>query len=378
MAWCSCLELPLFSAVSELLGFSISDDPLLFLRFSQVMASCTQMDDGDEEEAFLEYLLFCRPGCSCEKRPAHWPQAAHVPKATLPHRDTVLLVPVPAAAAAANFHGQPLHSFATGPEHSRTELTPLNSNVDQVFAAGSVAAQPVFLPLHAVAPTALETLKAARSRACLPQQHQQKSDHSRSPRQGLTATCRPPATPLQPRLQRFPPPPLKQIDVSAKASPAELHPGPDSAWNPAVKEVLSRHRNAGKVLHHCMEVVSSLLSSGLTVFKIGMTWRPNHRWENRIYGYVLDSDFSTMSLLHRDATRACEFLEAALISHFQDRQGCRNTAPGGEGVGQDKDGSDPEAVSYIYIVHRQLPRLPPPVRDIMTASKSAPPVRGPA
>lgn len=65
------------------------------------------------------------------------------------------------------------------------------------------------------------------------------------------------------------------------------------------------------------------------VFKIGITCTPLVRW--RAYDR---EGYQQMHLLHvTEEPGLVQMLEAALISEFQHRAGCRNVARGGEGLG---------------------------------------------
>jgi hypothetical protein len=112
----------------------------------------------------------------------------------------------------------------------------------------------------------------------------------------------------------------------------------------------------GAVLEYCKTYITSLISHGPTIYKIGATWRPIHRWENKSYGYKHDvQKWTAMHVLHRDNSKAIGFLEAALIAHFKDKvpSGLQNEASGGEGLG-----SCPSC--FLYVVERRLPMRPPP------------------
>ena len=91
---------------------------------------------------------------------------------------------------------------------------------------------------------------------------------------------------------------------------------------------------AGVVLTLATAVVARRLQPGPAVFKIGITTNPIHRWHNNRYGYRLSHErFESMVvLLATDRGDAAAYLEAALISRFQHIPGCRNVAPGGEGL----------------------------------------------
>ena len=85
----------------------------------------------------------------------------------------------------------------------------------------------------------------------------------------------------------------------------------------------------GSVLQHCLSMIQCLTSDQLTKFKIGITARPAHRWANSQFGYALEG-YLSMQLLHCEpSSRACGFLEAALIAMLRGVSGCQNEALGG-------------------------------------------------
>lgn len=111
---------------------------------------------------------------------------------------------------------------------------------------------------------------------------------------------------------------------------------------------------AGVILRHCTAYIDQLLDRGPTIYKIGATWRPEHRWTNNAYGYRLDVDrWDCMHVLHAARSEPIGFLEASLIAHYKDQRpdGLRNQAPGGEGIGQSN-------LCYLYVVSRLLPQPP--------------------
>ena len=89
---------------------------------------------------------------------------------------------------------------------------------------------------------------------------------------------------------------------------------------------------AGAVLAHASAAIAKRLHC--PAFKIGITTNPVQRWRNDRYGYRLSAEgFDRMVLLlATDSGNAAAFLEAALIGRFQKTRGCRNVAPGGEGL----------------------------------------------
>lgn len=124
------------------------------------------------------------------------------------------------------------------------------------------------------------------------------------------------------------------------------HPNIEVALHPKFATAV-----AGVILRHCTAYVDQLLDRGPTIYKIGATWRPEHRWTNSAYGYRIDVDrWDCMHVLHAARSESIGFLEASLIAHYkgQHPDGLRNQAPGGEGIGQ----SD---LCYLYVVSRLLP-----------------------
>ena len=129
----------------------------------------------------------------------------------------------------------------------------------------------------------------------------------------------------------------------------------------------------GSVLQHCLSMIQSLTSDQLTKFKIGVTARPAHRWANSQFGYALEG-YLSMQLLHCEpSSRACGFLEAALIAMLRGVSGCQNEALGGEGFSLD---DDTESMCYLYVALQPLPRRPPagPLRSRDSDPRAVPEV----
>ena len=129
----------------------------------------------------------------------------------------------------------------------------------------------------------------------------------------------------------------------------------------------------GSVLQHCLSMIQSLTSDQLTKFKIGITARPAHRWANSRFGYALEG-YLSMQLLHCEpSSRACGFLEAALIQMLRGVSGCQNEAPGGEGFSLD---DNTESMCYLYVALQPLPRRPPagPLRSRDNDARAVPAV----
>ena len=104
---------------------------------------------------------------------------------------------------------------------------------------------------------------------------------------------------------------------------------------------------AGDVLEHIIGWVQRLRHTGeARTFKIGVTTAPAARFHDPDFGYQR-LGYSRFLILY-DAPpgqpMAAAFLEAALIKHFRPTEGCRNVAPGGEGI--DARG---QAVYVVYV-----------------------------
>ena len=111
---------------------------------------------------------------------------------------------------------------------------------------------------------------------------------------------------------------------------------------------VSPSSNSGTILAHAQKTVQGVIAHGPTIFKIGITADPSHRWGNHKYGYQHDRNAYQQMLIFSEADSAgAAMLEASLINTFKSQAGCRNTAPGGEGV---RHG----CVIYTYIVYRHL------------------------
>ena len=66
------------------------------------------------------------------------------------------------------------------------------------------------------------------------------------------------------------------------------------------------------------------------IFKIGITWRPKHRWLNSAYGYAHEG-FSSMAIMALAPAHKARGFEETLISQWRDHRGCQTEKPGGEG-----------------------------------------------
>lgn len=168
--------------------------------------------------------------------------------------------------------------------------------------------------------------------------------------------------------------PSSMVDLARRRPPASpctvTHP---LCSHPCISFNLALNRGGevakpGTVLQHCAGIIASKVSDQLTVFKIGITVNPVDRWRNAGFGYC-NEGYTSMQLLHCERnSRACGFLEAALIAQFRGTLGCQNEAPGGEGFSTE---GDCESMCYLYAVFRGLSRTAPDRRPpVATAVKS--------
>ncbi len=79
-------------------------------------------------------------------------------------------------------------------------------------------------------------------------------------------------------------------------------------------------------------------------FKIGITLDPERRYHDPRMGYGYLEPWRKMLVLLRVQAWEARTLERSLIARFRDSQGCRNVAPGGEGM------SDTGQHACVYIV----------------------------
>ena len=94
----------------------------------------------------------------------------------------------------------------------------------------------------------------------------------------------------------------------------------------------------------CLRIDSLLELRGICIFKIGITRDPCYRMYNDEWGYTRRGElYDQMDLLVASYPGVCAYLERLCIRAMQDRQGCRNDAPGGE---------NPPAsgICYLYLV----------------------------
>ena len=77
------------------------------------------------------------------------------------------------------------------------------------------------------------------------------------------------------------------------------------------------------------EMVEKAIEGQPTVFKIGLTSDPLHRWTNFTYGYTRDG-YTSMTMLRVTVPTWAAALERHLIQRFQGPRGCQNQSSGGE------------------------------------------------
>ena len=306
--------------------------------------------EKDWADAWLAELLHCPKGCSCL---SHWPgtqqsgqrlshatskcSVAEIPVAGLPRtisEPPVADIPVAGLPLTATL---PVELEPADPDHENEATASLNQTLDMLLASGAPCRRRI-----PVAPPASSPKRQCTLQPCV--SHLRPDDPCEAPACGASHAA------------------------SGAAHTQQWHPDIFDATNPKLQ-------NAGKAMAHCENLVSRVIEGGLTVFKIGVACDPNGRWTNKQFGYLWDDDFKHMMLLHQDETRACGFLESALISKFGQTCGCRNVAPGGEGIRKFQPNivklvSGSPAVSYVYIVFKHLPKRPP-ARPM--AAKSCPP-----
>ena len=113
----------------------------------------------------------------------------------------------------------------------------------------------------------------------------------------------------------------------------------------------------GAILEHCCKVVDNIIGHGPTIYKIGITQCPKHRFDNKEYGYKFDKvgkwqKLVVIAVLPNSC--AAGMLEAALLHKYLNTSGCWNVQSGGEGV--------PASVTvsyYTYIVYWRLDKPAP-------------------
>ena len=88
----------------------------------------------------------------------------------------------------------------------------------------------------------------------------------------------------------------------------------------------------------CEQRTRSVMSSGLHIYKVGITRDPSHRWSNATYGYRGPSEGCTsMTLLACSVPSWAGALETHLITTYSSDyscRGCQNTAGCGESLPQ--------------------------------------------
>ena len=83
------------------------------------------------------------------------------------------------------------------------------------------------------------------------------------------------------------------------------------------------------VCRAAVEMPERAIEGQPTVFKIGLTSDPLHRWANATYGYILDG-YTSMTMLCVTVPTWAAAVERYLIQQFQGPHGCQNQASGGE------------------------------------------------
>ena len=83
------------------------------------------------------------------------------------------------------------------------------------------------------------------------------------------------------------------------------------------------------VCRAAVNMVKIVMAGQPTVFKIGLTSVPLHRWTNFTYGYTRGG-YSSMMLLCVTVPTWAAALECYLINRFRGPRGCQNQALGGE------------------------------------------------
>ena len=92
-----------------------------------------------------------------------------------------------------------------------------------------------------------------------------------------------------------------------------------------------------------MNIIQRL--GGIVVYKVGITSDPSFRMYNLAWGYAPFEGFEEMHLLLAASSIVCAQLEHRLIALNRGKQGCRNTAPGGENTP-----STPPCYTYLVTV----------------------------
>jgi len=97
---------------------------------------------------------------------------------------------------------------------------------------------------------------------------------------------------------------------------------------------------------HCQQAIIDGMTQA-TVFKIGISSCPQHRWLNLRYGYYLTESWRWMQLVLDGTTDQSKAMERRLIAWAQEvyPSACANKKPGGEGIAKDTSSQ-----LYVYIV----------------------------
>ena len=145
--------------------------------------------------------------------------------------------------------------------------------------------------------------------------------------------------------------PIRPIKDAPSRCSDFLSEAPSANSGPFIWALQRESATAGAVLQHALAKTDYLVSQEgkPTVFKVGVTKDPQHRWFNSRYGYRLDSaGWDKMVVLAKTEDKlAAGLLEAMLIKEFSSRSGCRNNAPGGEGL-------SPPGPYFVYVVYKRL------------------------
>jgi hypothetical protein len=119
----------------------------------------------------------------------------------------------------------------------------------------------------------------------------------------------------------------------------------------------------GTSLKYCKQRLAKIISAGPTVFKIGYTGDPCHRWHRSpgptsAGGYKYDRDhYHRMCVIYAaENHREAGLMEAHLIDLHLGSQGCKNIRLGGDGPVY--SGAKRLGPFFTYVVYRHLVVLP--------------------
>ena len=79
---------------------------------------------------------------------------------------------------------------------------------------------------------------------------------------------------------------------------------------------------------HIKDIIQQL--GGIVAYKIGITADPAFRMYNPAWGYAPTENYDEMYALFASSPSLCADMERRLITRHKEKQGCRNSAPGGE------------------------------------------------